>query len=317
MSEDRSAEKKIMSEIELLLADFEISKTTFIEHTISLEEWNGDEQKRQLERGNTFQYFKGSRPIPLAKLWRILYYLDDYKDEFEDEQQREIFCERVENIIGKVIAYTENQKNAPAEIKKAIKATLEKMQDRQIETLFDSLHIFTIPENIWNFWACYCCLDSEAQKKIRKLLSSYPLSPMAYGVNFYQYRLWDSDIHRPTLVKFGKSLKKYNQTGKSEEDRKRFINGVSTLLFIFPYSFRNIAQNFHQRATAPSEMTVGIHLYRFSRGVKRPEVWQTTEQEAQAEIDGLLLTYEKTISITDEGGTIRNVINYRTYTKKE
>lgn len=62
---------------------------------------------------------------------------------------------------------------------------------------------------------------------------------------------------------------------------------------------------------------VGIHLYRFSRGVKRPEVWQTTEQEAQAEIDGLLLTYEKTISITDEGGTIRNVINYRTYTKKE
>lgn len=62
---------------------------------------------------------------------------------------------------------------------------------------------------------------------------------------------------------------------------------------------------------------VGIHLYRFSRGVKRPEVWQTTEQEAQTVIDGLPLTYEKTISITDERGTIKNVINYRTYTKKE
>ena len=59
----------------------------------------------------------------------------------------------------------------------------------------------------------------------------------------------------------------------------------------------------------------GFNLYRFSRGVKRPEVWQTTEQEAQAEVEGMPLTYEKTISITDEGGTVRNVINYRTYTK--
>ena len=60
---------------------------------------------------------------------------------------------------------------------------------------------------------------------------------------------------------------------------------------------------------------VGIHLYRFSRGVRRPEIRQTTEQEAQMEINGMPLTYEKTISITDEGGTVRNVINYRTYTK--
>lgn len=59
----------------------------------------------------------------------------------------------------------------------------------------------------------------------------------------------------------------------------------------------------------------GFNLYRFSRGVKRPEIWQTTEQEAQAEISGIPLTYEKTISITDEGGAIRNIINYRTYTR--
>lgn len=59
----------------------------------------------------------------------------------------------------------------------------------------------------------------------------------------------------------------------------------------------------------------GVNLFRSSRGVKRPEVWQTTEQEAQAEISGLPLTYEKTISISDESGTIRNIINYRSYTK--
>ena len=59
----------------------------------------------------------------------------------------------------------------------------------------------------------------------------------------------------------------------------------------------------------------GFNLYRFSRGIKRPEVWQTTEREAQAEISGMPLTYEKTISITDASGAVRNIINYRTYTK--
>ncbi len=59
----------------------------------------------------------------------------------------------------------------------------------------------------------------------------------------------------------------------------------------------------------------GFNLYRYSRGVKRPEVWQTTEREAQAEISGMPLTYEKTIAVTDEDGTFRNIINYRTYTK--
>lgn len=58
-----------------------------------------------------------------------------------------------------------------------------------------------------------------------------------------------------------------------------------------------------------------FNLYRCSRGVKRPEVCQMTEQEAQAEVSGMPLTYEKTISITDEGGMLRNIINYRTYTK--
>lgn len=58
-----------------------------------------------------------------------------------------------------------------------------------------------------------------------------------------------------------------------------------------------------------------FNLYRCSRGVKRPEVCQMMEQEAQAKVSGMPLTYEKTISITDEGGTLRNIINYRTYTK--
>lgn len=59
----------------------------------------------------------------------------------------------------------------------------------------------------------------------------------------------------------------------------------------------------------------GFNLYRHSRGVKLPEIRQTTEGEALAEVDGAQLTYEKTISLTDESGTVRTVINYRTYMK--
>lgn len=50
----------------------------------------------------------------------------------------------------------------------------------------------------------------------------------------------------------------------------------------------------------------GFNLYRFSRGVKRPEIRQTTEQEAQAEISGMSLTYEKTISIANEGDDLQH-----------
>lgn len=57
----------------------------------------------------------------------------------------------------------------------------------------------------------------------------------------------------------------------------------------------------------------GFNLYRASRGVKRPEIWQTTEVEAQALVRGAPLTYEKTISITDEAGAVKNIINYRQY----
>lgn len=57
----------------------------------------------------------------------------------------------------------------------------------------------------------------------------------------------------------------------------------------------------------------GFNLYRTSRGVKRPEIWQTTEAEAQEMIHGAPLTYEKTIAVTDEAGNVKNIINYRQY----
>lgn len=57
----------------------------------------------------------------------------------------------------------------------------------------------------------------------------------------------------------------------------------------------------------------GFNLYRCSRGIKRPEVWQTTEEKAQTEVSEMELIFEKTVSLTDESGAIKNIINYRTY----
>lgn len=59
----------------------------------------------------------------------------------------------------------------------------------------------------------------------------------------------------------------------------------------------------------------GFNLYRCSRGVKRPQVYQTTEAEAMEIVCEAPLTYEKTISITDGSGEVRNIINYRQYNK--
>lgn len=59
----------------------------------------------------------------------------------------------------------------------------------------------------------------------------------------------------------------------------------------------------------------GFNLYRCSRGVKRPQVIQMTEWEAQRIIGTAPLTYEKTIAVTDSEGQTLNVINYRQYNR--
>lgn len=60
---------------------------------------------------------------------------------------------------------------------------------------------------------------------------------------------------------------------------------------------------------------VGMNLYRCSRGVKKPDVQQITEDEAQSYVQDIPLVYEKILTIKDETGTVRNSIYYRQYNK--
>lgn len=59
----------------------------------------------------------------------------------------------------------------------------------------------------------------------------------------------------------------------------------------------------------------GFNIYRTSRGIKRPVVTTMTEGKAQKLVGNTPLTYEKTIAVTDGAGEVKNIINYRTYTK--
>lgn len=56
----------------------------------------------------------------------------------------------------------------------------------------------------------------------------------------------------------------------------------------------------------------GFQIYRHSRGIKKPEVYETTEADAMEELRGSVLTYEKTIQLVNEDGIV-NKINYRHY----
>ena len=57
----------------------------------------------------------------------------------------------------------------------------------------------------------------------------------------------------------------------------------------------------------------GMNLYRCSRGVKKPEIYQMTEEDAQEIVKNSLLVYERTLAVTDATGKVANTIHYRQY----
>jgi hypothetical protein len=62
----------------------------------------------------------------------------------------------------------------------------------------------------------------------------------------------------------------------------------------------------------------GFRLYRVSRGIKRPVVYDCTEAEAMELVSNAKLTYEKTIKLYhEENGDTINVINYRQFNSRE
>ena len=59
----------------------------------------------------------------------------------------------------------------------------------------------------------------------------------------------------------------------------------------------------------------GFRIYRCSRGIKKPVIYECTEAEAMQRVKGQTLTFEKTIQLSEDG-EIFNVIHYRHYNRK-
>lgn len=61
----------------------------------------------------------------------------------------------------------------------------------------------------------------------------------------------------------------------------------------------------------------GFRIFRKSKGIIPPEIITCTYSKAKKEIGDSLLTFEKTIKVTDNDGKLCNIINYRHYKKKQ
>jgi len=59
----------------------------------------------------------------------------------------------------------------------------------------------------------------------------------------------------------------------------------------------------------------GFRIYRCSRGIKKPVIYECREAEAMESVKGQALTFEKTIQLSEDG-EIFNVIHYRHYNRK-
>lgn len=62
---------------------------------------------------------------------------------------------------------------------------------------------------------------------------------------------------------------------------------------------------------------VGFRLFRCSRDIKRPIVSKCTEAQAQAELQGAKLVYQKSVCIKNEAEQVVNSISYRQYDIRE
>lgn len=60
----------------------------------------------------------------------------------------------------------------------------------------------------------------------------------------------------------------------------------------------------------------GFHLFRASKGIKRPTVEIMEEFRAKQKVRGATLTFEKTLSLSDEDKDFKSILNYRYYNSK-
>lgn len=107
--------------------------------------------------------------------------------------------------------------------------------------------------------------------------------------------LGDMEITEDMEIPEDKEIKEVEEEENGIIKKKRYIKGELMKLY-------------------PAKM----HIFRWSNGIKKPEITEMTEEEAEDYTSSAKLTWEKTIKlINDENFGQDNVINYRFYNKKQ
>lgn len=60
----------------------------------------------------------------------------------------------------------------------------------------------------------------------------------------------------------------------------------------------------------------GFHIFRWSKGIKKPTVTYMTAGEANEKVGAATLTFEKTVALSDETSSFEATLNYRYYNSK-
>lgn len=235
----------------------------------------------------------------MVNLLKIRRYLSCFEWELDENDSRlEQYRERADTIGYDIIDYIVKNRNTAKNILAEMRDVLSGMDDTEINSLFQSLYVFSMPERLWTFWACYSCLDYMAQAAIMEKLSSFPVPPAVYADNLYRFHTWEMEVNVPFRTEFEKRYEKYQaQKANGTGDRKKFIEALVKMLQKYPYVFRDTVYYFAERATQrpePSDWPVLTAYWLMCSALDKVE---------QAEIDRSIREYLK-----DEG-------NWRVLTK--
>lgn len=214
-------------------------------------------------------------------------------------------CDNPENCLWLTLTYKENMQNQEqlyADLKKFFMRLKYHLGDKKFEyiatiepqargayhahviLIFDKKHPFIPNEKMAGIW----------RYGFTKTTSIDNVDDVGLYLTAY---LTDISINEASIsdIKSAKEIKEIEALEGGKKVNKKIIKGGR--LKYYPSGFR---------------------LYRCSRNIKRPEIWETTNQEAMNYVAdmGLELSYEKTIKLADESKNFERIINYRQYKKQ-
>lgn len=240
---------ELMIETAAFLETFGVTKGQFVAFILGFETWNGNTFPS--EPANYYHYFKGC-PIPLTKLFVIGQVLLAFEIEFpEDDPRLEDYRSGAKQIYWKICDYIDSVQNGPFYLRQAFRTILRGMSEHEIDRLFSSLYVFSLPDRVWYFWACYYCLDYQAQEKVEQLMTGAKVTPKNYASKLTMLHMWEEETGQPFQMKYNKLRQTYRKSEDKNAAWMLYTKKLAALLEKYPFAIPNKASCFAERYSHP------------------------------------------------------------------